>query len=61
MALRDDWKKTGSDLGHAFEGLGKNIVRSARKGLTKATEWAESDCEEEQKDDNVIDAEPVKD
>ena len=38
MSLRDDWKKTGSDLGHAFAGLGKNIGRSAKDGVDYATD-----------------------
>ncbi|MGN0370253.1 MAG: hypothetical protein ACI4EW_06875 [Butyrivibrio sp.] len=43
MSTRDDWKETGKDLGHAFKGLGKNIIKSAKKGINKATDWAESD------------------
>ena len=43
MALRDEWKQTGKDLGHAFEGLGKAIVRSVRVGVDKADDWASND------------------
>ena len=43
MALRDEWKQTGKDLGHAFEGLGKTVVRTLRVGVDKADEWANND------------------
>ena len=43
MALRDEWKKTGKGLGHAFRDLGKSIVRSVKTGVDKADEWASSD------------------
>ena len=43
MSLRDEWKQTGKDLGHAFQGLGKSIVRSVKTGVDKADEWANND------------------
>lgn len=43
MSLRDDWKQTGTGLGHAFRDLGKSIVKSAVKVTKKAEDWAESD------------------
>ena len=32
MALKDEWKKTGQELGDAFTGLGKSLVRTAKVG-----------------------------
>lgn len=43
MSLRDEWKQTGKDLGPAFQGLGKSIVRSVKTGVDKADEWANND------------------
>ena len=43
MALKDQWKETGKDMGEAFSGLGKNIVRVVRDGVDKATDWADKD------------------
>ena len=40
MALKDDWKETGKDLGHAFKNLGKTLIRSASKGIEAAEKWA---------------------
>ena len=42
-SMKDSWKDTGSDLGHAFKGLGKNIIRSGKTGVDKACGWAEED------------------
>lgn len=43
MALKDNWKKTGRELGGAFAGLGKNIVRTAKTGVQKVGDWADKD------------------
>ena len=43
MALKDDWKKTGKGLGHAFSNLGKTIVRSAETTANQAVDWANGD------------------
>ena len=40
-----EWKKTGKELGGAFEGLAKSLIRSAKTGLDKAEEWAENNGE----------------
>ena len=52
--LRDDWKETGVGLGKAFKHLGQSIVKSAKKGINKADEWANGDeaeaSDEEKKD-----------
>ena len=39
--LKDSWKETGIELGHAFKGLGKSIIKSVKVGITKADEWAD--------------------
>ena len=41
--VKKEWKKAGSDLGHAFAGLGKMLIRTAKVGMEKADEWANSD------------------
>lgn len=43
MDLKDDWKKTGIGLGHAFRDLGKTLVKTIKTGVDKADEWANSD------------------
>ena len=40
MALKDEWKETGKDIGHAFKSLGKTLIRSASKGVEAAEKWA---------------------
>ncbi len=45
MSLKDTWKSTGSDLGNAFKGLGKSIIKSASTAAKKADEWANGDEE----------------
>ena len=35
MSLKDDWKKTGKDLGKSFAGLGKSIIKSVEAGADK--------------------------
>lgn len=40
---KEEWKKTGKELGGAFEGLAKTLIRSASAGIDKAEEWAERD------------------
>lgn len=42
MALKDSWKETGKGLGHAFTGLGKTLVKTAKYAVNKAEDWAES-------------------
>ena len=43
MSLKDSWKETGENLGNAFMGLGKSIIKSVKTGIEKADEWANSD------------------
>lgn len=44
--LKNTWKKTGKDLGHAFRDLGKAIVHTAAVGAKKADAWADPDAQE---------------
>lgn len=50
MALKDDWKETGKDLGHAFKNLGKTLIRSASKGIEAAEKWAREEDKEHTED-----------
>ena len=43
MGLKDQWKETGKEMGEAFSGLGKNIIRTVADGVEKATDWAQPD------------------
>ena len=45
MSLKDTWKSTGSDLGNAFKGLGKTLIKTASTAAKKADDWANSDDE----------------
>lgn len=40
---KEDWENTGKELGGAFKGLAKSLIRSAKEGIDKAEEWAEED------------------
>lgn len=40
---KEEWKNTGKELGGAFTGLAKSLIRSAKAGLDKAEEWAEEE------------------
>ena len=44
------WRETGKDLGSAFANLGKSLLKSARTGVDKATEWAEDKPEDEKQE-----------
>ena len=33
--LKNSWKNTGTELGHAFRDLGKTLINSGKKALTK--------------------------
>ena len=43
---KQEWKNTGKELGGAFTGLAKSLIRSAKVGIDKAEEWAEEDGKE---------------
>lgn len=59
MSLRDNWKKTGTDLGHAFRDLGKTLIKTAAVGAEKVDRWANSDDNTTASAENVVEAEPV--
>lgn len=44
---KEEWKSTGKELGGAFTGLAKSLIRSAKAGIDKAEEWAEEDTKKE--------------
>ncbi len=39
MAIKDDWKDTGKQLGGAFANLGKALIKTAKVGVDKADAW----------------------
>ncbi len=39
-------KKSGKEFGHAFRNLGKSVIKSAKEGIVKVDEWANSDDED---------------
>lgn len=49
--LKDSWKETGVGLGHAFRDLGKSLIKTGAKAVTKANEWASRDDEDEKPTD----------
>ncbi|MBO7730170.1 MAG: hypothetical protein J6S31_04855 [Lachnospiraceae bacterium] len=40
---KEEWKNTGKELGGAFTGLAKSLIRSAKTGIDKVEDWAEED------------------
>ena len=48
MALKEDWKATGKELGSALSHLGKTLVRSISKGVEAAQEWAKEETEKKE-------------
>ena len=38
--FKNSWKKTGSELGDAFKDLGKVLIKTGKKGVDSAVEWA---------------------
>ena len=50
MSLRDTWKNTGTELGHAFKDLGKTLIKTAKEGVVKADNWANSEDASENKE-----------
>lgn len=43
-------KQSGKEFGHAFRDFGKSVIKSAKKGITKVDEWANSEDNEETKE-----------
>ena len=52
MALKESWKKTGTEFGHAFKDLGKAFASTAKTTIHKMDQWANG--EEEPKPEPVI-------
>lgn len=48
MATKQDWKETGRGLGHAFKGLGKTLIRTAKTGVDKVNDWADNKNDNEE-------------
>ena len=48
MSLKDNWKATGSGLGHAFKDLGKTLVKTASTAANKVDKWANGDEQAEE-------------
>ena len=46
MSLKDNWKETGKDLGHAFAGFGKTFVRSAQTTADKVLDDKQPETDE---------------
>ena len=40
---KEQWKNTGKELGGAFGGLAKSLLRSVRDGADKVVDWAEGE------------------
>ncbi len=43
MALKDEWKGAGKQLGGAFANLGKTLIKTAKVGVDKAEAWADGE------------------
>lgn len=46
MALKESWKKTGTEFGHAFKDLGKAFAHTAKTTIKKVDNWANKEEEE---------------
>lgn len=57
--LKDSWKQTGVGLGHAFRDLSKTLIKTGKKGVDKAVEWAERDNAPEQQTAQQPEAQPA--
>ncbi len=38
--FKNSWKQTGTGLGGAFKTLGKTLIKTGKKGVDSAVEWA---------------------
>ena len=39
---KEEWKNTGKELGGAFSGLAKSLIRSVKDGADRADDWVEN-------------------
>ncbi len=51
---KEEWKQTGKELGGAFTGLAKTLVRSAKRSFDKAEEWAEGDEKPKEQPESTV-------
>lgn len=49
--LKDSWKTTGKELGHAFRDLGKTLIKTGATAMKKADNWANKEDGEEKVED----------
>lgn len=47
-SLKDSWKETGTEFGHAFRDLGKTVIKTAKTGADKVEDWAMQDDNQKQ-------------
>lgn len=50
---KEDWKNTGKELGGAFSGLAKTLIRSAKTTVDNVEEWAEDKKNDDVNNDNA--------
>ncbi len=53
MALKESWKKTGTEFGHAFKDLGKAFAHTAKTTIKKVDNWANKE-EDEKPEPTVV-------
>ncbi len=44
---KQEWKESGTELGHAFKNFGKTFVRSAQTTTDKVVDWADGATKDE--------------
>ncbi len=54
---KEEWKESGTELGHAFKTFGKTFVRSAETTTDRVVEWAD-DITKKEKDEGEFQAQP---
>lgn len=53
--FKDSWKQTGTELGHAFRDLGKTLIKTGKKGVDSAVEWANGTSQTEEQASKMTD------
>lgn len=51
---KQEWKETGSSLGHAFETFGKTFVRSAKTTGKNVSDWADGKEPQQQPENSSV-------
>ncbi len=54
---KEEWKESGTELGHAFKTFGKTFVRSAETTTDKVVDWAD-DVTKKDKSDDIVQPQP---